>query len=131
MSLYDYKVSRQVTTKQYPFYSLVMAAMRRADDINMEKLKRAWPDVHEELTKRYNAPGGELPEDFIHKIEGRVLQKSDVGSKVTYVPNHANGNAQHEDCEGGTIASWNSHYVFVNYGTGTNKATSARDLVWG
>lgn len=65
------------------------------------------------------------------KIQGRELKESDVGSKVTYVPMHVNGNAGHDDCEHGTISSWNELYVFVNYGTGTNQATDPDDLVWG
>lgn len=64
------------------------------------------------------------------RIEGRQLTHADVGSKVTYVPQHADG-AGHPDCEGGTITSWNDKYVFVNYGTGTNKATDPSDLRWG
>jgi hypothetical protein len=66
-----------------------------------------------------------------HQIEGVVLTKESIGSKVTYVPNHANGNAGHPDCEGGTISSWNDHNVFINYGKGTNAATRTEDLVWG
>lgn len=65
------------------------------------------------------------------RIEDRELTKEDHGSKVTYIPNHANGNTDHKDCKGGTIASWNDHYIFVNYGTGTNQATRSQDLVWG
>lgn len=70
-------------------------------------------------------PRGEI------KIQGRVLASDDVGSKVTYVPLHAEGKASHPDCEGGTIANWNDCNVFVNYGTGTNKATNPKDLLWG
>ena len=65
------------------------------------------------------------------KIEDRELMKDDFGSKVTYIPHHAQENAGHEDCKGGTIASWNDRYVFVDYGTGTNQATRSQDLVWG
>jgi len=67
----------------------------------------------------------------VMKIENKELSESDKGSKVTYVPMHARGDIGHSDCEGGTISSWNNFYVFVNYGTGTNKATSPDDLVWG
>ena len=64
-------------------------------------------------------------------IEGVLLTKEHIGSKVTYIPNHAKGNASHPDCKGGTISSWNHYFVFVNYGTGTNAATRPQDLVWG
>lgn len=63
MSLYDYQVSKKIAAEDYPFYALVMAAMRQADSDNMEKLHTAFPLVYEELSLRYNAPGGFLPED--------------------------------------------------------------------
>lgn len=65
------------------------------------------------------------------KIENIELTEDFVGSKVTYIPRHANGDASHADSEGGTVSSWNDTYVFVNYGTGTNKATPPELLVWG
>lgn len=64
------------------------------------------------------------------KIEGKELTESDKGAKVTYIPRHADG-ANHPDAEGGTISSWNDTFVFVNYGTGTNKGTPPELLVWG
>ena len=64
-------------------------------------------------------------------IEGRGLRETDIGSKVTYVPNHAKGEVTHPDCEGGTISSWNGWFVFVNYGRGTCAATKTENLVWG
>lgn len=65
------------------------------------------------------------------KIENTELTNEHIGSKVTYIPSHAHGLANHEDCKGGTISSWNDSYIFVNYGTGTNQATYPRHLVWG
>ena len=35
--------------------------------------------------------------------------------RVRYVPNHANGDANHEDCEDGTISSIGSMFVFVKF----------------
>ena len=64
-------------------------------------------------------------------IEGIKLREDYIGAKVTYIPNHAKGNASHPDCEGGTISSWNDSFIFVNYGKGTNAATKAENLVWG
>ena len=58
MSLYDYR--RSIMVSDEPFYALIMAAMRKADDVNIEKLRDAWPDVWEELRLRYHAPGGYL-----------------------------------------------------------------------
>ena len=64
-------------------------------------------------------------------IEGVKLREDCIGAKVTYMPNHAEGNASHTDCEGGTISSWNDSFIFVNYCKGTNAATKAENLVWG
>ena len=56
MSYYDFQRSKEIAVE--PFYGIIMAAMRNADDNNLEKLRRAFPNVFEELRKRYNAPGG-------------------------------------------------------------------------
>jgi hypothetical protein len=40
-----------------------MAAMRKADSFNIERLRVAFPETYRELTARYNAPGGRLPGD--------------------------------------------------------------------
>ena len=63
MSLYDYQVSKKVAAQDYPFYALIMAALRQADDRNVELLKAAFPAVWHELKRRYRAGGGILPED--------------------------------------------------------------------
>ena len=63
MSYADYQFSKTITMEDYPFYSLIMAAMRQADTDNLDKLKRAWPAVWDELNGRYNAPGGLLPDE--------------------------------------------------------------------
>lgn len=60
MSLHDYEMSRDIDTSEIPFYGLIMAAMRRADDNNIALLKQVFPDVFDELQARYNAPGGRL-----------------------------------------------------------------------
>jgi len=62
MSLHDYQKSRQL--EREPFYALIMAAMRNADAANLELLQSAWPEVWRELSDRYNAPGGVLPDDM-------------------------------------------------------------------
>jgi hypothetical protein len=54
-----------------PFYSLIMAAMQKADTENICKLRTAFPEVWAELEKRYNAPMGVIPEDG--KIDMDVL----------------------------------------------------------
>lgn len=58
-----YRQSLSVSMDDPSFYALIMAAMRKADDINIEKLKSVFPDVYSELYARYNAPGGCLDQD--------------------------------------------------------------------
>jgi hypothetical protein len=60
MSYHDYQVSKQVAMYDFPFYGLIMAAMRKADTDNTVKLRAAFPEVWDELQTRYNAPGGLL-----------------------------------------------------------------------
>lgn len=60
MSLYDYQMSQQLDRQDPPFCALIMAAMRKADTNNLEKLRAAWPEVWRELGARYHAPGGAL-----------------------------------------------------------------------
>lgn len=61
MSLHEYQESKKLI--EYPFYALIMGAMRNADSINLMKLQLAFPEVYTELLERYNAPGGVLPSD--------------------------------------------------------------------
>ena len=65
MSLYDYEASKRIAAEDWPFYALVMAAMRQADTMNADLLAEAFPTVADELTLRYNAPGGVLPTDRV------------------------------------------------------------------
>lgn len=60
MSQYDFHVAIQLMKADHPFYSLIMAAMLKADDLNKAKMQMAWPEVWVELDARYHAPGGQL-----------------------------------------------------------------------
>ena len=60
MSYHEFKVAAELAKEDHPFYSLIMAAMWKSDDINKVKLKSLYPGVWEEAQKRYNAPGGFL-----------------------------------------------------------------------
>lgn len=57
------------------------------------------------------------------------------GDRVLYVPNHAEGDPAHPDCERGVVSSTNEFYVFVRYfrkdGTlpDSGIATAPEDLV--
>ena len=66
MSIREYETSLKLEivalqSASNAFYSLIMSAMRCADDQNLEKLKRAFPEQWKELCARYNAPNGRLP----------------------------------------------------------------------
>ena len=58
---YEYFESRTIEGRDYAFYSLIMAAMRRADTDNLALLVRAFPDVWDELKTRAHADFGLLP----------------------------------------------------------------------
>ena len=60
MSLYDYEASKQISLSDPPFYALIMAAARKADTENLERLTIMWPDTIDEFRQRYIAPGGLL-----------------------------------------------------------------------
>lgn len=60
MSLFDYKLSLELDAKDYPFYALIMAAMRQADTRNAVALQMMWPEIWDDLQARYQAPGGLL-----------------------------------------------------------------------
>lgn len=61
MSLYDYNKSQELV--EFDFHALLMGTIRKADDINLFKLKSVFPTEVEEFRKRYNAPGGKLETD--------------------------------------------------------------------
>ena len=61
MSHHEYQVSKTLADDDsIPFYALIMAAMRRADTKNTERLSQAFPEVWDELRRRYHSPGGLL-----------------------------------------------------------------------
>ena len=68
-------------------------------------------------------------------LGGRMIDMNiDYMSPVTYIPNHANGNAAHPDCELGVLMSFNDEdgYVRVLYcRSRTVQSTRPEDLVWG
>jgi len=61
MSLHEFIHSQVLAERDVPFHALIMAAMRKADTGNIEKLKSCWPETWDELEKRYWSPGGLLP----------------------------------------------------------------------
>ena len=69
MSLHEYVMSQEIAKEDYPFYALIMAAMRQADSHNIHMLDRAFPEVYIEMKERYNAPGGALDKGEEHDLE--------------------------------------------------------------
>lgn len=67
------------------------------------------------------------------KIEGIELNiEKHYLDPVTYVPDHAKGNAQHTDAEIGVIVDLGRQIVKVLYCKGrTVQGTSPKNLVWG
>jgi hypothetical protein len=63
MTLFEYEEGLKIAANDPSFYALIQAAMRKADSENLEMLKGCWPETLNELLKRYNAPGGILPEE--------------------------------------------------------------------
>jgi len=63
VSYHEYEESLKLNAEDAPFFALIMAAMRKADSFNIERLRVAFPETYRELTARYNAPGGRLPGD--------------------------------------------------------------------
>lgn len=67
------------------------------------------------------------------KIQGKELREEfNYLDRVTYVPNHAKGNADHPDCEPGIIISWDRITVKVLYcNNRVVQSTMPENLVWG
>jgi len=63
MSLYDYRLSLEISKHDPPFCALIMSAIRKADSTNLEYIRMMWPEVVQEFKRRYHAPGGILPEN--------------------------------------------------------------------
>ena len=67
MTYYEYEVGKKLEKMELPFYGIIQGAMRRAaaeSDENLEMSKGCFPEVWNDLKKRYNAPGGKLEEDI-------------------------------------------------------------------
>lgn len=58
-----YRVSQELGIGDPPFAAFIFAAMRKADTQNTAILKAAYPNLYEEMEKRYWAPGGMIDND--------------------------------------------------------------------
>lgn len=77
MSYYDFGRSRALEMQDEPFYAMLMATMRKADDDNTVLFIKAWPQVWLELYRRYNGPGGCLDWTEWQQIHGKELEEAD------------------------------------------------------
>ena len=78
MSLYDYKKAIELRNDEsVSFYSLIMAAILKADTNNTDKLMSTFPKTYQETYDRYWAPGGELPTDGQERV---VITEIDIDS---------------------------------------------------
>ncbi len=50
-----------------------------------------------------------------YEEDRKVADDYKHGDLVRYIPNHANGDATHPDCQNGVVSSTNEHFVFVKY----------------
>ena len=67
MSLYDYRVSIELSAGDSPFYALIMAARcGRPEHGYRLRLRSMFPATWDELRRRYEAPGGVLPEEVAY-----------------------------------------------------------------
>lgn len=82
LGLHAYHVSAILAQRDYPFYALIAAAMRKADSDNAEKLRLAFPDECRELQERYNAPLGVLPEDRVADMDALRDSLSELRRKL-------------------------------------------------
>ncbi len=79
MGLHEYLVSLEIEREDYPFYSLVMALVRKADLDNMARLRVVFPETVKELEKRYNARAGVLLDDLPTKARFDVSNENGQG----------------------------------------------------
>ena len=78
MSLYDYRKAIELRNDEsVSFYSLIMAAILKADTDNMRKLDFSFPYTVNEVHNRYWSPGGELPTDGQERV---VITEIDIDS---------------------------------------------------
>ncbi len=53
MNIYDYERSKEIAAEEPSFATLIMAATWKADTLNFGRLRSAFPEIIEELEKRY------------------------------------------------------------------------------
>ena len=57
LSKFDYRASLHLEMGGAPFYAIIATAMRKADTLNLARLKHMWPQIWEDLQAWYDTPG--------------------------------------------------------------------------
>jgi hypothetical protein len=77
MGLIDYQQSQRIAMMDPSFNALIMAAVRKADDKNLELLLLAFPRLVIETRARYNAPGGALSDEEFKILEWQAKRREE------------------------------------------------------
>lgn len=80
----DYHISLKLQIADIPFDALIAAAIRKADDINLEKLRNSYPQIVEGLQKRYHEPSGILPEEITETESCYILSNQAIAIANSY-----------------------------------------------
>ena len=75
---HNYQAAKKLQAEDAPFYGLIAAAMWRADTFNAMRLRAAFPEVWDDLQRRYDSPGGFLPEDPERLIRNVAGESADA-----------------------------------------------------
>ena len=67
--LHAYHQSRRLEREDPTFAALIFLAVKKADVENLKRLQTAFPELVEEMRRRYNAKLGVLPEDRIQDLD--------------------------------------------------------------
>lgn len=100
MSYYDYQQSVAIAKNGYPFFALIMAAMRQADSFNADALRDIFPEIWDELQARYDSPGGYLKAEL-----EEIAAQFSKGCQIAYIPDHVDGDLSHPDVEFGFVTA--------------------------
>lgn len=87
LNLIDYEISKRLSAADLPFQALIAAAIRKADTEHLMALRRIFPELFDDLQKRYSAPGGLLPGDTSGSPERYIEQARDVASQYLSLVN--------------------------------------------
>lgn len=82
MSFFDYEYHKRLGGGDVPFPALIMAAMRRADPENKQRLRLAFPAVWDELQARDLSPAGALTAEELCWVYRRIDAQREADLKA-------------------------------------------------